>query len=63
MPDGRLLLIVEDEPTFARTLARSFERRGYRVIAASDPDEMQAVLNGTHRRMPSSTSSSAAHRD
>jgi two-component system response regulator RegA len=44
MPDGRLLLIVEDEPTFARTLARSFERRGYRVIAASDPDEMQAVL-------------------
>ena len=30
------LLIVEDDAAFARTLARSFERRGYEVrVAAS----------------------------
>ena len=26
-----LLLIIEDDDAFARTLARSFERRGYQV--------------------------------
>ncbi len=30
------LLIVEDDETFARTLRRSFERRGYSVETASD---------------------------
>ncbi len=30
----RLLLIVEDDEAFARTLSRSFERRGYTVIHA-----------------------------
>ncbi|MFP5446103.1 MAG: two-component system response regulator, partial [Betaproteobacteria bacterium] len=30
-----LLLIVEDDEAFARTLARSFERRGYRVLQAA----------------------------
>jgi two-component system response regulator RegA len=32
MADGRTLLIVEDDAAFARTLQRSFERRGYRVF-------------------------------
>lgn len=31
MPSERRLLIVEDDPAFSRTLARSFERRGYEV--------------------------------
>ena len=34
MDPERLLLIVEDDEAFARTLARSFERRGYRVLHA-----------------------------
>ncbi|RZL02773.1 MAG: response regulator transcription factor [Rubrivivax sp.] len=31
----RLLLIVEDDAAFARTLSRSFERRGYEVLLAA----------------------------
>ena len=38
------LLIVEDDDTFARTLGRSFERRGYRVLRAATLDEVQALL-------------------
>ncbi|MBV2216174.1 MAG: response regulator transcription factor [Diaphorobacter sp.] len=34
MDAERLLLIVEDDEAFARTLGRSFERRGYRVLQA-----------------------------
>lgn len=40
----RLLLIVEDDEAFARTLGRSFERRGYRVLQATSLPEVQAVL-------------------
>lgn len=40
----RLLLIVEDDEAFARTLGRSFERRGYTVIKATSLEEMQALL-------------------
>lgn len=40
----RLLLLVEDDAAFARTLRRSFERRGYRVLHASSADEVQALL-------------------
>lgn len=40
----RLLLIVEDDAAFARTLARSFERRGYRVISATSLDTATAQL-------------------
>jgi ActR/RegA family two-component response regulator len=43
----RLLLIVEDDAAFARTLHRSFERRGYTVLVASDLDEVVKVLE-TH---------------
>ncbi|MGN6389284.1 MAG: response regulator transcription factor [Burkholderiaceae bacterium] len=44
MPSERLLMIVEDDAAFARTLARSFERRGYRVLVASNHDEAAALL-------------------
>lgn len=40
----RSLVIVEDDATFARTLQRSFERRGYRVRVASGPEELDALL-------------------
>lgn len=42
-PQGPSLLIVEDDPTFARTLRRSFERRGYRVSSAAEPEEAAAL--------------------
>lgn len=40
----RLLLIVEDDDAFARTLSRSFERRGYRVLHATGPEALPALL-------------------
>ncbi|ARP83102.1 two-component system response regulator [Bordetella genomosp. 8] len=40
----RLLVIVEDDETFARTLGRSFERRGYRVLHATGLESLQALL-------------------
>jgi two-component system response regulator RegA len=40
----RLLVIVEDDAAFARTLARSFERRGYEVLHATSPDALDALL-------------------
>lgn len=39
---GPTLLIVEDDPAFARTLRRSFERRGYVVASASSAAEADA---------------------
>ena len=42
--EPRQLLIVEDDDAFARTLKRSFERRGYVVEAAHSPEEMDALL-------------------
>jgi two-component system, response regulator RegA len=47
MDDERLLLIVEDDEAFARTLARSFERRGYRVLVAPNLDDVNKLLE-TH---------------
>ncbi|MES2943028.1 MAG: response regulator transcription factor [Pseudomonadota bacterium] len=41
---ARSLLIVEDDAAFARTLGRSFERRGYSVQLASSHDEVMALL-------------------
>ncbi len=46
-PAERLLLIVEDDAAFARTLGRSFERRGYTVLLATKLDEVTALLQ-TH---------------
>ena len=42
---ARELLIVEDDAAFARTLARSFERRGYLVHTASSLVEVVALLS------------------
>lgn len=47
MPADRLLVIVEDDAGFARTLKRSFERRGYEVLLASGPDDLTELL-GEH---------------
>ncbi|KQU62022.1 two-component system response regulator [Sphingomonas sp. Leaf339] len=45
------LVIVEDDQVFARTLRRSFERRGYQVSTAAGPDELAALLiEGTFDR-------------
>jgi len=41
---GRLLLIVEDDAAFARTLGRSFERRGYAVLHAASLEGVQSLL-------------------
>lgn len=40
----RRLLIVEDDAVFARTLARSFERRGYRVEMIADLEGLAQVV-------------------
>ena len=44
MDTDRLLLIVEDDEAFARTLARSFERRGYQVLHAEGIARMEELL-------------------
>jgi two-component system response regulator RegA len=44
MSPERLLLIIEDDAAFARTLGRSFERRQYRVLVAAGYDEARALL-------------------
>jgi two-component system, response regulator RegA len=38
------LLIVEDDAAFARTLQKSFERRGYAVTHVFSPDELYPLL-------------------
>ena len=43
--EERLLLIIEDDDAFARTLGRSFERRGYQVLHAANHDEAAALLD------------------
>jgi len=44
MSTERLLLIIEDDAAFARTLSRSFERRDYRVLHAASYDEASDLL-------------------
>lgn len=39
-----VLLIVEDDVAFARTLGRSFERRGYSVLLTSNQEQVVALL-------------------
>jgi two-component system response regulator RegA len=43
-PRERSLLIVEDDAAFARTLRRSFERRGYVVQTADSADAVTPLL-------------------
>lgn len=45
MDDPPRLLIVEDDEVFARTLRRSFERRGYAVAVVRDPADLDAELD------------------
>lgn len=44
MTEPRTLLLVEDDESFARTLRRSFERRGYAVHAAASLDVARSLL-------------------
>lgn len=43
-PPARRLLIVEDDAAFARTLGRSFERRGYAVMLATSLEDVEDLL-------------------
>ncbi|MDR2325355.1 MAG: response regulator transcription factor [Acidovorax sp.] len=45
MDTPRQLLLVEDDAAFARTLARSFERRGYQVLQAASAEEVATLLS------------------
>ena len=42
--DERFLVIVEDDEAFARTLKRSFERRGYRVSHAPSFEALAGLM-------------------
>ena len=45
MPGSRRsLLIVEDDAAFARTLRRSFERRGYEVTTCERAEDLEAAM-------------------
>jgi two-component system, response regulator RegA len=44
LENERCLLIVEDDAGFARTLKRSFERRGYEVVVTASLEELRKVL-------------------
>jgi two-component system response regulator RegA len=44
MTTPKRLVIVEDDEDFARTLARSFERRNYEVRTAFSPAELAVLL-------------------
>jgi two-component system, response regulator RegA len=44
MEAERVLLIVEDDDAFARTLQRSFERRGWRVLRAASLEDVKVLL-------------------
>lgn len=46
MSDERLLVIVEDDEGFAKTLKRSFERRGYHVLHADGFEVLGEALQG-----------------
>lgn len=49
------LLIVEDDPALARTLKRSFERRGYRACVATTPEGSMPCWPSAVTIMPWST--------
>ncbi|MEI9981887.1 MAG: response regulator [Aliidongia sp.] len=44
MSTDRLLVIVEDDDAFARTLKRSFERRDYTVVHAANFEDLTRIL-------------------
>lgn len=46
---GRTLILIEDDAAFARTLGRSFERRGYTVLTANS---LEAALPQVEQHHP-----------
>ncbi|MDG2534122.1 response regulator transcription factor [Sphingomonas sp. HITSZ_GF] len=48
MTSPRKLLIVEDDESFARTLRRSFERRGYMVEVAASHEDLTVLMERFH---------------
>ncbi|MDY0309684.1 MAG: response regulator transcription factor [Castellaniella sp.] len=44
----RLLFVVEDDESLSQSLARSFERRGYRVLRADSLEAVEALLAQGH---------------
>ncbi len=56
--EPRLLLIVEDDASFAATLRRSFERRGYTVVSAAIKGSASSIelLSGIIARISGSRS-------
>lgn len=48
-PSGRPLLIVDDDPTFARVLGRALGSRGFEVITTDNADDARAL---TRRHQP-----------
>lgn len=44
------LLIIDDDPTFARVLARALSSRGFEVITAGNADEARALARRHHPR-------------
>ncbi len=56
METERLLLIIEDDAAFARTLGRSFERRGYTVMLATSLDQALVLVEGDHQEGDDQTS-------
>lgn len=44
----KLLVIVEDDAAFVRTLKRSFDRRGYRVLTADGLAALLTILENHH---------------
>ncbi|UPG93412.1 response regulator transcription factor [Luteibacter aegosomatissinici] len=48
-PGGRPLLIVDDDPTFARVLGRALSSRGFEVITTDNADDARAL---TRRHQP-----------
>lgn len=44
------LLIIDDDPTFARVLARALSSRGFEVLTAGNADEARALARRHHPR-------------
>ena len=42
-PTGRPLLIVDDDPTFARVLGRALTSRGFEVITSDNADDARTL--------------------
>ena len=50
MTDQQPLLIIDDDATFARVLARALSSRGFEVLTAGNADEARALTRRHHPR-------------